>query len=174
VEKKQFLMTQYGLPEDHILYSRDTSFGRGIRRATNNEGVDVVLNSLAGDLLRETWECLAPFGRFVEIGKADITKNTRLDMLPFEYNVSFASVDLTKVAAHRPKLMKRLLDNVTDLMAKESVRPILPLTTYRISELETAFRTLQTGKAMGKIVVVPHQDDYVKVRDLSSEVLSKS
>jgi NADPH:quinone reductase-like Zn-dependent oxidoreductase len=172
VEKKQFLMTQYGIPEDHILYSRDTSFGRGIRRATNNEGVDVVINSLAGDLLRETWECLAPFGRFVEIGKADITKNTRLDMLPFEYNVSFASVDLTKVALHRPKLMKRLLENVTELMAKESVRPILPLTTYRISELETAFRTLQTGKAMGKIVIVPHQDDYVKVRDFEIELAS--
>lgn len=174
LEKKQFLMTQYGIPEDHILYSRDTSFGRGIRRATNNKGVDVVVNSLAGDLLRETWECLAPFGRFIEIGKADITKNTRLDMLPFEYNVSFASVDLTKVAAHRPKLMKRLLDNVTDLMAKESVRPILPLTTYRISELETAFRTLQTGKAMGKIVVVPHQDDYVKVSDFRTDVVCEA
>lgn len=170
VEKKQFLMTQYGIPEDHIFYSRDASFGRGIRHSTNNEGVDVIINSLAGDLLRETWECLAPFGRFVEIGKADITKNTRLDMLPFEYNVSFASVDLTKVALHRPKLMKRLLENVTELMAKESVRPILPLTTYRISELETAFRTLQTGKAMGKIVAVPHQDDYIKVRNLQFEL----
>ncbi|KAJ5683110.1 type I iterative polyketide synthase [Penicillium macrosclerotiorum] len=162
VEKKHFLMTQYGLPEDHILYSRDTSFGRGIRRATNDEGVDVVVNSLAGDLLRETWECLAPFGRFVEIGKADITKNTRLDMLPFEWNVTFASVDLSKVAAHKPKLMKRLLDCVTCLMKKGALHPILPLTTYRISELETAFRTLQTGKAMGKIVVVPHPDDHVK------------
>lgn len=162
VEKKQFLMTQYNIREDHIFYSRDASFGRGICRATNNEGVDVVINSLAGDLLRETWECLAPFGRFIEIGKADITKNTRLDMLPFEYNVSFASVDLTKVAEHRPKLMKRLLDDVTHLLGKGSVSPILPLNTYRISELETAFRTLQTGKAMGKIVVVPHPDDQVK------------
>lgn len=162
VEKKQFLMAQYNIPEDHIFYSRDASFGRGIRRATNNEGVDVVINSLAGDLLRETWECLAPFGRFVEIGKADITKNTRLEMLPFEYNVSFASVDLTKVAEQRPQLMKRLLDNVTQLLGEGSVSPILPLTTYRISELETAFRTLQTGKAMGKIVVVPQPDDRVK------------
>ncbi|OQE31225.1 hypothetical protein PENSTE_c001G09701 [Penicillium steckii] len=162
VEKKQFLMTQYGIPEDHILYSRDTSFARGIKRATNGEGVDVVVNSLAGDLLRETWECLAPFGRFVEIGKADITKNTRLDMLPFEYNVSFASVDLTKVAARKPKLMRRLLDDVTKLLGQGTVNPILPLTSYRISELETAFRTLQTGKAMGKIVVVPHPEDHVK------------
>jgi NADPH:quinone reductase-like Zn-dependent oxidoreductase len=169
VEKKQFLMAQYGIPEDHILYSRDTSFARGIKRATNGEGVDVVVNSLAGDLLRETWECLAPFGRFVEIGKADITKNTRLDMLPFEYNVSFASVDLTKVAARKPKLMRRLLDNVTQLMGKGAVKPISPVTAYRISELETAFRTLQTGKAMGKIVVVPHPEDQVKVSKFNNE-----
>ena len=71
---------------------------------------------------------------------------------------------MTKVAAHCPKLVKRLLDNATELMGKESVHPIFPLTTYRISELETVFRTLQTGKAMGKIVVVPHQGDYVNVR----------
>ncbi|KAJ6145304.1 hypothetical protein N7470_009199 [Penicillium chermesinum] len=163
VEKKHFLMTQYGIPEDHILYSRDTSFKQGIRQLTNGEGVDVVVNSLAGDLLRETWECLAPFGRFVEIGKADITKNTRLDMLPFEYNVTFASVDLTKVAAYKPKLMNRLLVFVSHLLKQGTISPILPLTTYRISELETAFRTLQTGKAMGKIVVVPHPGDHVKV-----------
>ncbi|KAJ5577871.1 type I iterative polyketide synthase [Penicillium hispanicum] len=165
VEKKQFLMTQYLIPEDHIFYSRDTSFGHGIRRATNNEGVDVVINSLAGDLLRETWECLGPFGRFIEIGKADITKNARLDMHPFENNVTFASVDLTKVAQRRPKLMKKLLDNVSQLLAQDSVHPIFPVTTYRISELETAFRTLQTGKAMGKIVVVSHPEDQVKVSE---------
>ena len=166
VEKKQFLMTQYSIPEDHILYSRDTSFGHGIKRITNGQGMDVVVNSLAGDLLRETWECLAPFGRFIEIGKADITKNTRLDMLPFEYNVMFASVDLTKVAMYRPKLMKHLLDQVGQLLNQGSISAILPLTTYHISELETAFRTLQTGKAMGKIVVVPHPGDQVKVSQL--------
>lgn len=166
VEKKQFLMTQYNIPEDHILYSRDSSFAHGIKRATNGQGVDVVVNSLAGDLLRETWECLAPFGRFVEIGKADITKNTRLDMLPFEYNVSFSSVDLTKVAQYKPALMKRLLDRVSDMMSEGSLQPILPLTTYKISELESAFRTLQTGKAMGKIVVVSHPEDQVKVSQL--------
>lgn len=156
-------MTQYSIPEDHVFYSRDTSFARGIRTVTKGEGVDVVVNSLAGDLLRETWECLAPFGRFIEIGKADITKNMRLDMLPFENNVTFASVDLTKVAQRKPNLMRRLLDNVSQLMVKKRVKPILPLTSYRISELETAFRTLRTGKAMGKIVVVPHPDDRVQV-----------
>ena len=173
IEKKDFLITQYGIPEDHIFYSRDSSFGRGIRRATNDEGVDLVINSLAGDLLRETWECLAPFGRFIEIGKADITKNTRLDMMPFEYNVTFSSVDLTQVAAYKPKLMKRLLDHTCSLMDRGHIRPILPLTSYRISEIETAFRSLQTGKMMGKNIVVPHPDDHVQAveRKTGSDIL---
>ncbi|CAI7594036.1 unnamed protein product [Penicillium glandicola] len=162
LDKKQLLMTQYGIPECRIFYSRDASFARGIRRATSEVGVDVIVNSLAGDLLRETWECLAPFGRFVEIGKADITKNTRLDMQPFEHNVTFSSVDLTKIGKFKPQLMKRLLGDVCRLIAQGSVHPILPLSTYRISDIEKAFRTLQIGKSMGKIVVVPHEGDQVK------------
>jgi NADPH:quinone reductase-like Zn-dependent oxidoreductase len=173
IDKKQFLMTQYGISEDHIFYSRDTSFARSIRTATSGMGVDVVINSLAGDLLRETWECLAPFGRFIEIGKADITKNTRLDMLPFENNVTFASVDLTKIAKFKPQLMKRLMGDVCRLMHEKAVHPILPLSTYRISDIEKAFRTLQTGKSMGKIVVVPHDEDLVKVSEKTSHFQHK-
>ena len=163
LDKKKFLMTQYGISEDRIFYSRDSSFARGIRRATGEAGVDVIINSLAGDLLRETWECLAPFGRFIEIGKADITKNTRLDMQPFEYNITFSSVDLTKVAKFRPQLMKRLMGEVYRLITQGSVHPILPLSIYGITDIEKAFRTLQTGRSMGKIVVVPRADDQIKV-----------
>ncbi|CAI7662741.1 unnamed protein product [Penicillium viridicatum] len=162
IEKKQFLMTQYSIPEDRIFYSRDASFARAIRRATGEVGVDVIVNSLAGDLLRETWECLAPFGRFVEIGKADITKNTRLDMQPFEHNVTFSSVDLTKVGKFKPQLMRHLLGDVSRLISEGSVHPVLPLSIYRVSDIEKAFRTLQIGKSMGKIVVVPHEGDQIK------------
>jgi NADPH:quinone reductase-like Zn-dependent oxidoreductase len=157
-------MAEYGIPESHIFYSRDTSFAAAIQRATNGEGVDVVLNSLAGDQLRETWDCLAHFGRFIEIGKRDITGNTRLEMAKFEHNAMFASVDLTIVALERPRLMKRLLEDVFGLLAKSSIRPISPVTTFPISEVESAFRTLQGGKIMGKVVIVPLPDDQVKVR----------
>ncbi|CZR56253.1 related to polyketide synthase [Phialocephala subalpina] len=162
VAKKEFLMNKYQIPEDHIFYSRNTSFAKAIKRATNGQGVDVVLNSLAGDALRETWDSLAHFGRFIEIGKRDITGNTRLEMARFEHNAMFASVDLTVVAAERPKIMKRLLSDVFELMGKNLVRPISPITTFSISDVETAFRTLQGGKIMGKIVIVPHAEDQVK------------
>ena len=159
--KKQLLIDTYHIPADHIFYSRDIGFGSALRRATDGYGVDVVLNSLAGDLLRETWDCVAPFGRFVEIGKADITRNSRLDMKHFEQNISFASVDLSKVAAKRPQLMRRLLDDVYQLLLDGKIRPI-ETTVYPISRLEQAFRTLQGGRCTGKLVVVPEPGEVVR------------
>lgn len=162
VDKKQHIMSSYGIPEDHIFYSRDTTFGPAVRQCTGGKGVDVVINSLGGDFLRETWECLAPFGRFIEIGKADITRNSRLEMAQFENNVTFASVDLTKVAAQRPKLMRRLLEDVAKLMGKGDIKPVGPITTYGMNEVETAFRSLQSGKSMGKLVIAPRSGDTVR------------
>jgi NADPH:quinone reductase-like Zn-dependent oxidoreductase len=163
VSKKNLLITEYGIPESHIFYSRDTSFAPAIRRATSDEGVDVVLNSLAGDQLRETWDCLAHFGRFIEIGKRDIAANTRLEMARFEHNALFASVDLTVVARERPRVMKRVLGEVFELRSRSLIRPITPIATFPISEVESAFRALQGGKVMGKVVVVPLPHAQVKV-----------
>lgn len=58
-KKKKLVMDLYDIPEDHIFFSRNTSFAQGIMRTTNNRGVDVVLNSLSGEGLRGSWECIA-------------------------------------------------------------------------------------------------------------------
>lgn len=173
-EKKRFLVEQYSIPEENIFYSRDASFGSMIRHAMSGAGVDVVLNSLAGELLQESWECLAPFGRFIEIGKADISQNGRLHMQKFEYNCTFASVDLTKVAAYKPKLMQRLLCDVHQLVTSGAISPISPVKTFPISETEAAFRLLQSGKIFGKLVVVPHEGDQVRVSlSITTEVIQR-
>jgi NADPH:quinone reductase-like Zn-dependent oxidoreductase len=127
-----------------------------------------VLNSLSGELLHESWELLADFGRFVEIGKRDITSNTRLEMNKFEYNCTFSSVDLTLVAAERPKIMGRTLTAVMDLLAKGTVKPIGPITVVGIAEVETALRKLQSGKTSGKVIVSPREGEQIKVRILSN------
>jgi len=48
---------------------------------TNGRGVDLVLNSLAEDKLRASVRCLAPGGRFLEIGRFDLDNNSRLGRL---------------------------------------------------------------------------------------------
>ncbi|KAH9873394.1 hypothetical protein J1614_005792, partial [Plenodomus biglobosus] len=162
VAKKQLIMDKYGIPEDRIYYSRSTGFARLIRRDTQGEGVDVVINSLAGELLRETWDCIAHFGRFIEIGKRDITSNTRLEMRRFENNALFSSVDLTVLAAERPKIMSRTMNAVMEAMGRNSIQPIFPITVMKISEVEKALRLLQGGKTTGKLVIAHDAGEQVK------------
>jgi NADPH:quinone reductase-like Zn-dependent oxidoreductase len=163
-EKKELLIDIYGLPENRIFYSRDTTFGPAVSEAIRGEGVDVVINSLAGNLLRESWECLAPFGRFVEIGKRDITSNTRLEMAKFDKNCSFSSVDLTLIAAKRPKTMGKLISAVIKLITKKTIVPITPITVVGMSEIEMTLRKLQSGKTSGKVVVSHLGNQQVKVK----------
>jgi NADPH:quinone reductase-like Zn-dependent oxidoreductase len=135
-----------------------------MRHATSGRGVDVIINSLAGDLLRETWACLAPFGRFIEIGKRDITSNSRLDMFKFDLNCTFSSVDLTLVSSEKPKLMARIMGSVMNLLRRKAVYPIGPITETDMGSVETSLRKLQSGKTSGKVIVDHSQSARVKVR----------
>lgn len=102
-EKVELLNNAYGIPKSHIFSSRSCEFERGIKRLTGGRGVDIVLNSLTGEALRSSWECVAPFGRFIELGKKDILRPQSssfggLPMRPLEKNIIFASVDLMQVS----------------------------------------------------------------------------
>ena len=163
-EKKQFLMDTYSIPEDHIFNSRDTSFEMSIKHRTSGNGVDVVLNSLAGEMLKASLSCLAPFGRFVEIGKKDLIVNTRLEMNSFANNITFATVDLLLLQAKKPQLAGKFLSEVTDLVFNGRMENIATINAFPICQTEAAFRLMQSGKSMGKIVVEPQEGDQVKVR----------
>ena len=76
-------------------------------RATNGRGVDVVLNSLSGELLHASWQCVAKFGKMVEIGKRDFIGRGKLMMDIFEANRSFFGVDLAQIYTERPEITKR-------------------------------------------------------------------
>ena len=163
VNKKTFLMETYGIPEDSIFYSRDTSFAQGVLDATNGVGVDMALSSLAGEQLRATWQCMAPFGRFVEIGKRDIMTNMNLQMAPFERSVSFMAFDLSDLIQRRPTQMLQIFNEVMDLMRQNRIRAVAPIHEYSVSQVESAFRSLQSGKPMGKVILIPKKHDEVMV-----------
>jgi NADPH:quinone reductase-like Zn-dependent oxidoreductase len=148
IAKKELIMDKYGIPEDHIFNSRDLTFAKGVMRMTGNRGVNVVLNSLSGEALRQTWLCLAPFGRFVEVGKRDIMGNTGLDMAPFLKNVTFASVNLEEMQLH-PKMAFTFIGKAAEMMNTGAIKEVFPISTFNYSEIERAFRTMQTGKHIG-------------------------
>lgn len=169
-ESKRKLLTEgYGIPQEHIFNSRDLSFEDGVRRLTGGRGVDVVLNSLAGDALVASWECVAPFGRFVEIGKKDIFSHKTLPMFQFARNVSFAAVDLASMAQERPDLVQSGLRGVLDLFQRGILHMPSPVKSFPISDVEGAFRFLQSGTNAGKVVLEVDSEEVVPVSQTLSQ-----
>jgi acyl transferase domain-containing protein/NADPH:quinone reductase-like Zn-dependent oxidoreductase len=167
-EKKQFLMDTYNIPEDHIFNSRDGTFAKRVMRATANKGVDVIMNSVAGEALRLTWSCIAPFGRFVELGRRDFELDTRLDMGRFALNVSFSAVDFVHLAKARPVQTGEMWKQVMDLFRSNTVQPVQPIAVYHIDQAESALRVMQKGRHIGKLVLTSDGNPSVKVRVLCS------
>jgi NADPH:quinone reductase-like Zn-dependent oxidoreductase/NAD(P)-dependent dehydrogenase (short-subunit alcohol dehydrogenase family)/aryl carrier-like protein len=162
-EKRKILREIYDLPDDHILYSRDLSFAKAVLRLTNGRGVDCVLNSLAGEALRQTWHCIAPFGCFIEIGIKDVLGNSGLDMAPFLRDTTFQTINLEHVQRERPELMAEIMTETFALFRQGVTKPIFPMTVFSVSEVESAFRLMQTGKHTGKIALEYHAQDIVPV-----------
>ncbi len=162
-EKRNFLVEKYSLRQDHVFFSRDTSFAKQVMAATEKKGVDVILNSLSGRLMQETWNCIAMFGRFVEIGKRDLEQNASLKMAPFTRAASFFAVDLIHLGRKKGGLVNKMLVNCMALLGKKRIRPVSPIKQYPISEINKAFRVMQAGKHLGKIVIKVNPDDVVNV-----------
>ena len=168
-QKKELLMTRYGISNERIFFSRDTSFEYRIASITGKKGVDVALSSTSGDIRRATWRCLAHFGRFIDVSKADILANDRLDMGPFRHSRTYAAIDVRALALERPMLMKELLTKCVKFYDQGIFKPVEPVTVFPYSQIEAAFRKMQGGDNMGKIILIPEIREPIKVFDLVFE-----
>ncbi|RAL04853.1 type I polyketide synthase [Aspergillus ibericus CBS 121593] len=160
-EKKDYLQQTYSIPEDHIFNSRDLTFASGIERLTRGQGVDVVLNSLAGEGLRQSWLRVAPFGRFVELGKRDILENTGLDMAPFIRGVSFHSVNVLGMYQQSLSRAAQALNKALRFYNDHDCRPASPMHVMGYSEIPQALQRLASGQVAGKVVLKATGHDLV-------------
>ena len=163
LEKRDFIRDTYGIPETSILASRDLSFAQGVMRLTQGRGVDIVINSMSGQGLRSSWECIAHFGRFVEIGKVDIYNSNSLPMSPFKKNVTFAFIDIGMIANENGPVFNSVLGKVLQLAHAGKITEPKPLHVFSYSQIQEAFRIMQTGSHIGKFVLEPHKTDIVPV-----------
>jgi len=106
-EKVRYLQETYNIPSDHILNSHNVSFRDALMTKTNKRGVDVVLNSLSGELLHASWDCVADFGVMAELGKRDIQERGKLDMSNFSRNRGYYAVDYEQILTENPVLNMR-------------------------------------------------------------------
>ncbi len=153
-EKRDYL---HGIGIEHVLDSRSLGFAEVVRERTGGEGVDVVLNSLAGDFIPHSIGLLRPFGRFLEIGKRDVYDHMRLDLYPFHKNLAYHAIDLGLLMARQPdKLRERFRDLLRRFELKE-LEPS-PTTVFAMGEPATGFEHLARARHIGKVVLRRLQD----------------
>ncbi|KAJ5752227.1 hypothetical protein N7520_009144 [Penicillium odoratum] len=180
-EKAEFIKQKFSIPDENIISSRSTDFSKQVRHRTNGRGVDVVLNSLSGDAIRQSCNALASFGRFVEIGKKDILSNARLEMRSLEKNITFAVVDLALLALERPSVVQGLVHTCLDLVHSSKTTPVSPIVTKPIGAIGDHFRDMQAGrhtgmllvriKSMGNMMVQPPRPKLAKLQSDSSYLI---
>ena len=164
---KLALATQYGL--DHAIDYKTHDFEREIARLTHGRGVDCVLDSLGGDGLRKGYRSLAPGGRVVTIGAAEVAPASRgpRDLFkagvalvrgglfhPFdliEHNRSIAGVQILLLWDDLPHVhrgMREVLAWWEAGIITPHVDSVLPL-----AEAARAHTALESRKSRGKLVL---------------------
>ncbi|PTL83576.1 hybrid non-ribosomal peptide synthetase/type I polyketide synthase [Vitiosangium sp. GDMCC 1.1324] len=132
----------------HVLDSRDASFAREIRERTHGRGVDVVLNSLAGELLLAGLSVLAPHGRFLELGKRDLHADLRVGLRALSRGQTFAAIDF---GPHHPDF-RAVLEEVTARLARGELQP-LPTRLFPAERAAEAFQYMARARHIGRIAV---------------------
>ncbi|MFM8457766.1 MAG: SDR family NAD(P)-dependent oxidoreductase, partial [Chthoniobacterales bacterium] len=149
-ETKREALRRMGV--ENVMDSRTLGFRDEIMRTTKGRGVDLVLNSLAGEFLVQSLACLAPGGRFLEIGKRDLYENSKLGLAAFRANQSFTAIDMAQVLLHDPEKTRALLSDVAGMLARKEIKP-LPHRAFPLEEAPAALREMAQGTHLGKLVL---------------------
>lgn len=157
-EKRDYLRS---LDISHVMDSRSLSFIDEVQAATQNRGVDVILNTLTGEAMLQSFKLLAPYGRFIELGKQDIVKNSALPMSTFNRNITFTSVDFDRMHAEKADRVTALTEKISEFFNEGLFTPI-PVTVYNANSAVDAFQYMAQGKHIGKIAV-KFEDETVDV-----------
>ncbi|KAM3842210.1 fatty acid synthase-like, partial [Diretmus argenteus] len=152
-EKRAYLQERFPqLTPEAFANSRDTSFEQHVLLHTQGKGVDMVLNSLAEEKLQASLRCLARHGRFLEIGKYDLSNNSPLGMALFLKNVAFHGILLDALFEEGNREWEEVSQLLKEGIVGSVVQP-LKTTVFKRDQVEDAFRYMAQGKHIGKVLL---------------------
>jgi NADPH:quinone reductase-like Zn-dependent oxidoreductase/surfactin synthase thioesterase subunit len=149
-DAKREVMLSIGIKNNHIMNSRDTKFYDDIMELTQNQGVDVVLNSLTSkDFIQKSFDCLKTGGRFLEIGKREIWSESRAKV--YREDVSYSIIAIDNLTLEEPELVGSMLNELMGHLANNDIKPIR-VNQYDLDKAKEIFKFMAKGGHIGKIV----------------------
>ncbi|KAL9094132.1 MAG: hypothetical protein Q9165_003547 [Trypethelium subeluteriae] len=149
-DKLQYLVETLSIPKERIFDSRNDSFVRETLHATKGQGVDIVLNSLSGELRRASWRCVADFGTLIDLREQD---HGKLDANTALGNKSYCCIDMIQLIRKRRSAVEKLLQKLLDGYRKGHLSPIRCSAWVEANEASQAFVAFQQGTLIGKAVI---------------------
>ncbi|HWH96148.1 MAG TPA: SDR family NAD(P)-dependent oxidoreductase, partial [Baekduia sp.] len=137
-----------GVDEAHLASSRSAEFRETFLQATGGRGVDVVLDSLAGDMVDASLQLLPRGGRFIELGKADVRDPEQV--AAGHPGVRYQAFDLLRDVG--PERIQELLAELVALLERGALQH-LPVAAYDVRQAAEAFRVLRESRHTGKLVL---------------------
>ena len=147
-ERKRSFLRSLGVR--HVMNSRTLDFVHEVLEQTEDRGVDIVLNSLAGEFIAASFSVMAREGRFLEIGKRDLWTQEQATQLG--RNLQYHIVDLGKVAVETPEVLGQLLRDTVAAVERGELHP-LPLDSFAFRDAADAYRHMAQAKHIGKVVL---------------------
>ncbi len=150
---KQAFLKEMGV--HHVHNSRNLDFADEIMQITGGKGVDLILNSLAGDFIKRSFDVMAQNGRFVEMGKMNIW--TPEQVTKFNPSMSYHAFDLAADGAADRSLIESMFSELIAEFEAGKLTP-LPKHVFAFDQLTDAFRFMAQARHIGKIVISQAED----------------
>ncbi|WJD95173.1 type I polyketide synthase [Streptomyces antimycoticus] len=146
-EAKWDVLRGLGLDEAHISSSRTLEFEERFKAASGGRGVDVVLDSLAGEFVDASLRLLGEGGRFIEMGKTDVRSAD--EVAAARPGVLYRAFDLAEAG---PQRIGDMLAEIVALFERGELRP-LPTRVWDVRRSPEAFRFMSQARHVGKLVL---------------------
>jgi acyl transferase domain-containing protein/acyl carrier protein len=147
-QSKRAYLKKLGVP--HVFDSRTTEFATDVLALTSGEGVDVVLNSLAGQFIEASFSVLKRGGRFVEIGKRGIKDDAWVKSQARDWR--YFAVDWGDQKTVEPGVIGDIYARLVAELGAGTLAP-LPMRVFGLEQAGRAFRFMAHARHIGKVVV---------------------
>ena len=152
---------------DHAVNYRKADFAGEVTRLTGGYGVDVVMDSVGGDVFRKGWQLLAEMGRYILYGVSSVTGKGALNRIKAAAALSlmrpifppslmsankgifgFNLGTLTGKGAYFAEASREILQYYDEGVLRPVIGRVFPF-----DEIVAAHAFLQTRQSTGKVVV---------------------
>jgi acyl transferase domain-containing protein/NADPH:quinone reductase-like Zn-dependent oxidoreductase len=149
------LQSEFKLTDSQILRPTTISIASQFTQAAGVSGADVVFSSGSVDsaIAQECWRNIAPFGRFIDSGRKNVLKRSVLDTVPLHRGANYMSYDILDIYAFKPQLLGKLLELTFSLYRQRYIKPIGPISTKPIAELNDTVATFSDDFTSGTSLI---------------------